>query len=116
MERSLFPQWSKLGEFSQLCYDALVWEDGTLVRSLGVCLATTATPMTLIQEYFSLGPLNKYLQENSPLLQVKRQFNVVFFFASSGICFSSHSSKYEARTLQQTQDDFQCQGDGRFLR
>ena len=55
-------QTTKLADFSQLSYDVLVWDDPTLVKAFGVCLATRSSPMVLVQEYFEWGPLDKYLQ------------------------------------------------------
>ena len=65
-------QSSKLADFSQLSYDVLVWDDPTLVKALGVCLATRSSPMVLVQEFFELGPLDHYLKvvQDSHLLLI----------------------------------------------
>ena len=49
----------KLGEFLQLCYQTMIWEDGSLVSVMGCCLPWQDEPPALVTEYFALGPLNR---------------------------------------------------------
>ena len=55
---------SHLANFSRMCYDAMRWEDPTLVKVFGATLAIPGNPMALIMEYLPMGPLDKYLKEN----------------------------------------------------
>ena len=55
---------SHLLPFSQMCYNAMMWDDPTLVRVYGATLAIHGNPMSLIMEYLPFGKLNTYLKEN----------------------------------------------------
>jgi Janus kinase 2 len=55
----------KLESFSQLCYDVLSWNEGTMIKSFGICLNTRVNPMTLVLEHFPLGTLDSFLKTNS---------------------------------------------------
>jgi hypothetical protein len=41
---------------------ASIWEDNSLVKVFGATLASYQCPMALVMEYFTLGPLDAYLQ------------------------------------------------------
>jgi hypothetical protein len=55
---------SHLLPFMQMCYNAMLWNDPTLVTVHGATLVTQGNPMALVMEYLPLGPLDKYLMSS----------------------------------------------------
>lgn len=56
-------------DFIHACHNIMLWNDATLRKVYGTSLATPNNPLTLIMEYFSLGPLDVYLRENGNCVQ-----------------------------------------------
>jgi len=59
----------RMGDFLQLCYQAMLWDDGSLVTVFGCCLPWEGEPAGLVTEYFALGTLKQYLREKKSIIQ-----------------------------------------------
>ncbi len=56
---------SHLLPFMQMCNNAMLWDDSTLIKVYGATLAIKESPIALVMEYLPLGPMNVYLQNRN---------------------------------------------------
>lgn len=55
--------------FMQMAYNAMLWDEVTLVKVYGASLATPGNPMALVSEYFVLGPADLYVRDHKEELE-----------------------------------------------
>ena len=53
-----------LQPFMDMCAQAMLWNDSTLIKIHGATLATPGNPMALVMDYLPHGPLNRFLQSH----------------------------------------------------